>query len=233
MSNEKFTLVLDLQTFAEEPPADEPKEPEEPKEPPKTFTQEEIDRIVAERLSRQAKKFADYDDLKAQLAELQKAEEERKKAEMTAQERLEAEKAEALKRAQEAEEARERALTAANQRLIKSEFKLLAKESGIRADALEDAFKLADTSSITVDDDGNIVGAKDVVDALIASKPYLVEVKKEQPKQIGDPNSPPNDKAPQKTKEQLLKEAAEKARRTGRSEDLAYYSKLKVELEKS
>lgn len=42
---------------------------------PRTFTQEELDRIVAERLQRATAKFADYDSTKKELADLKKANE--------------------------------------------------------------------------------------------------------------------------------------------------------------
>ncbi len=40
---------------------------------PRTFTQDEVDRIVTERLSRAAGKYADYDDIKKELASLKTA----------------------------------------------------------------------------------------------------------------------------------------------------------------
>lgn len=119
MTNERNPfLPLNLQLFAEDlpqdPPADDKKMDDNP--PPKTYTQDEIDRIVADRLGRERKKYADYDDIKAERERLKQAEEERKKADMTEKERLEAEKAEALKKAEEAEAKREQALSNANQR---------------------------------------------------------------------------------------------------------------------
>lgn len=42
-------------------------------EPDKTLTQEQVDKIVEERLARERKKFEDYDDLKAQVEELKSA----------------------------------------------------------------------------------------------------------------------------------------------------------------
>lgn len=209
----KFRFPIDIQWFSEpepeptDPPADPPAEPPavDP-EPAKTFTQEDLDKIVADRIARERKKYADYDEIKKKAEEYEQAEAERKKAEMTAQERLEAEKAEALRKAQEAEEAAQRTMSTANQRLIKSEFKLLAKEAGVRADALEDAFKLADVSGVTVDEDGNVDGVKAVIEALIAGKPYLVEQAKKEPKTIGGPTGyAADDEA--KTLEAQLEEA--------------------------
>ncbi len=59
------------------------KKPGDTDDPPKTFTQEELDEIVKKRLERErnksAEQYGDYDDVKAKLAEYEKAEEERKK----------------------------------------------------------------------------------------------------------------------------------------------------------
>ena len=207
-----FRFPIDIQWFSEPEPDTLPdpdgddSQPAADTEPAKMFTQEDLEKKIAERLTRERKKYADYDDLKKKAEEYEQAEAERKKAEMTAQERLEAERAEALRKAQEAEEAAQRSMSTANQRLIKSEFKLLAKEAGVRADALEDAFKLADVSGVTVDEDGNVDGVKAVIEALIAGKPYLVEQAKKEPKTIGGPTGYATDDEA-KTLEAQLEEA--------------------------
>lgn len=79
----------------------------------KTFTQEELDQIVADRLGRERKKYADYDDKTKRLQALESAEEKRKKDTMTEIEKLKAEKEEAIQTA-------EQSLNLANQRLIQS-----------------------------------------------------------------------------------------------------------------
>ena len=196
-----------------------------------TMTQADLDALIQREKARAKKPFADYDDIKAERERLKEAEEARKLADMSDKERLEAEKQTALEKAQAAEESRDKALTAANQRLIKSEFRAIARESGIRADALDDAFKLADTSAVSVDDDGNVIGVKDVIEALVKDKPYLAEQAKKEPKSIGNPSNPNVDQGA-KTAEQLLKEAAEKARKSGRIEDNVAYAALKRELSK-
>ncbi|MEK3776855.1 scaffolding protein [Paenibacillus sp. FSL K6-4396] len=151
---------MNLQLFAEGDPEPTPQEPE------KTFTQSELDAIVRERLMRDRKGREDYEEIKAKLAEM-----EGKQPEYAA------EKEAAEKRAQEAEEAQNIALKTANERLVKAEFKALAAtgEQKIRPDAVEDAFKLADISGVTVDDSGSVTGMADVISALISSKPYLAE----------------------------------------------------------
>lgn len=158
----RFRLPLNLQLFAEDPTPD----PEPNPEPEKTFTQSEVDAIVRDRLARDRKGREDYDNIKAKLADF-----EGKQTEWSAA------KEAAEKRAQEAEEARTKALETANQRLVKAEFKELATtgEVKIRPDAIDDAFKLADISGVTVDDAGNVAGMPDVIKALVASKPYLGE----------------------------------------------------------
>lgn len=231
MNNEanRYRYPLNLQLFAEPDPTPDPDpQPDPSPEPEKTFTQAELDEIVAKRLARDRKGREDYDDIKAKLAEIEKAEEERKKAEMTAAERLEAERAEALKAAEDAKAERDKALTAANQRLIKAEFRAIARELNIRTDALDDAYVLADLSAVQVDDDGNIAGVKDVVEALLTNKPFLADQPKPQPKPIGGASG--GGEPADKTKEQLLKEAADKARKSGRIEDQAAFAKLKREL---
>lgn len=197
---------LNLQMFAE--PEPEPEFNPEPA-PEKTFTQEELDRVVAERIARErkkAEKFADYDDLKTKLATLEQAETERQTAEMTATERLEAEKAEAVKKAQESEERGNARISAANQRLVKAEFRAIARELNVRADALDDALALANLTTIDVDDEGNVSGVKDVVEALLTNKPYLIEPAKTQPRTIGDTKPNPGDEE-RRTLEQQLEEA--------------------------
>lgn len=189
--------------------------------------QAEIDRMVSDRLARQAKKYADYDDLKTKVTTFEQAEEERRKAAMSEKDRLEAEKAEALRKADEAEGKAQSTLEAANKRMIKAEFRALARELGVRADALDDAYVLSDLAAVVVDDDGNIDGVQGAVEALLKAKPYLAETKTK-PKTIGDGNNPKDDE--QKTNEQVLAEAAEKARKSGKPEDFAAYSALKLRL---
>ena len=54
---------------------------------PRTFTQEELDRIVAERLQRATAKYADYDSTKKELADLKKANEIRDIRQQVAEEK--------------------------------------------------------------------------------------------------------------------------------------------------
>lgn len=59
--------------------ADDPTpKPVDPKPDEKTFTQADVDRIVADRLKREQSKYSDYDDLKAKAARFDEAEEKTK-----------------------------------------------------------------------------------------------------------------------------------------------------------
>ncbi|MCG7383396.1 scaffolding protein [Paenibacillus sp. ACRRY] len=197
---------LNLQLFAEGDPDPQSDPQDLQADPqPKAFNQDEVDRMIADRLKRERSKYADYEELKRKVTENEKAEEERKRAELSVTERLEAEKAEALERAQQAEQAKEAALSAANQRLIKAEFKAVARELNVRADALDDVLLLADKTSVSVDENGNPVGVEDAVKALLTNKPYLVDAPKK-PQPIGDTKPNPGDDE-RRTLEQQLSDA--------------------------
>ena len=121
----------------------------------RTFTQVELDRVVSERLARQAaSKYGDYDDLKAKASKLQEIEDAQKSE---------------LQRAQEAKEAAEKtaqaALSRANQRLIQAEFISAAALAGVKHP--EDAFALADKSAVQVGDDGKVTGVTELVKSLV------------------------------------------------------------------
>lgn len=206
MENEikRSRYPLNLQLFAEGGPDPDPTPPA----PDKTFTQAELDLIVADRLARErkkAEKFADYDELKTKLTALELAEAERAKADLTEAERLTADLEAARIKAQEAEDRGAAAITTANKRLINAEFKALAREKNVPADRLAAALKLADLSSASVDNEGNAIGVKEAVEALIAAEPYLVAETK--PKPIGGGGGGNPDEDERKTLEAQLSEA--------------------------
>lgn len=230
MTNAFKTLYpVNLQYFsdADPEPVDPPTEP--PQEPAKTFTQEELDKIVAERIARERKKydkFADYDDVKKKAEEYEKLAEEKRLAEMTAQQRAEEE----AKKAKEerdnlfAELERERAQV--RREKIENEFIRFATSANIAY--TDDALRLVDLSAVEIGQDGKPVGVDAIVAKLVQDKPFLLG-QKPQPRTVGGPSNP----APEhthKTSEQLLQEAADRARKTGRMEDRVAYAQLKSEL---
>lgn len=227
-------LTLDIQFFADPEPA--PAEPTEPNEPQATepapaepqeklLTQAEFEEALKKRLERERKKFADYNEIKTKATEYEKALEEKRLAELTEKERAEelAKKYEEELNAIKAELDATR--TKAQQQAIKNEFIKVATSANIAY--IDDAIALADLSAVNIDEDGNVVGVEDVVKALVENKPYLVAQKKQQ-QPIGtatNGGANPVDKS----KDQILAEAAEKAQRTNRLEDRARYAQLKRE----
>ncbi|MEK4910568.1 phage scaffolding protein [Niallia sp. FSL M8-0099] len=175
---ERKLLRLNLQTFAEEnggeqtTPAEAENNPELTEKPAgKTFTQEEMNEILAKRLKREKEKQAELDEKLKKLEAYEQAEEERKKAEMSEIERLAAEREEAAKKAEEAEEQAKKAQEAANKRIVDTEIKSIAR--ALNANDLNDVLALLDKSVIEVDEDGNVKGAEEAVKALKEAKPWM------------------------------------------------------------
>lgn len=181
-------------------------EPENKTEAPaKTFTQDELDKIVADRIAREKKKldkFADYDDVKTKASEYEKLLEEKRLAELSEKERLEeiAKKHEEEKAsyAQELETLRE----SIKAEKIRNAFNQIA--TGSQIEYLDDAFHLADLSAVTVEE-GKVVGMEEAIKALVDNKPFLVA--KKQPKSIGEPTNSGNTNEEVKTLEAQLEDA--------------------------
>jgi hypothetical protein len=212
----------------ENPTVEEPAQTTESK----TFTQAELDKIVADRVARERKKiekFADYDDLKTKASEYEKALEEKRLAELSAQERAEeiAKKFEAERNeyAKQLEDLK----TQAQREKIVNAFIKAAPSANIPSNRIDAALKLADLSAVSVGENG-VEGLEAVMGALVEQYGFLAESKRPQ-KPIGDATNSPKDTA-DKTGEQLLREAAEKAKRTQSVEDKIAYAALKAQLSK-
>lgn len=212
-------------------PEDTVETPETKSEEPKTFTQEELDKILAERIARERKKldkFADYDDVKKKAEELERQEKERSEAELSEVEKLQKRLDELQLQATEAESAKAQTLESANKRLIKSEFRLIAKELGIRKDALDDAFTLSELSSVEVDEEGNVIGVKEAVETLKKAKSYLFGGQN-----YVDPTAGQHEASRKESQDagiKQLKDAEAKAKTSGRIEDRIFYVGLKKKL---
>jgi len=149
---------------------------DEGKEPVKTFTQDEMNAIIKDRLDREREKhkktlaeYGDYDDLKKAAEEWQKLQEAKK---------TDAEKwTEALTQKDEAiadwqrkyeESERERVQT-----LIRAAIVATAVAQGFTDP--EDAYRLVNLSEIELDDEsGEITGVREQLKALSEAKPYLL-----------------------------------------------------------
>lgn len=122
----------------------------------RTFTQADVDRIVAERLKRNDEKYKDYKDLKTKATEL----DEIKKAQMTEQERIKTELA-------QAQQAQAEAIARANTKLMRAAF--VAEAAKLGAAHPEDAYALADLAAVKISDDDTVTGVAEQVKALVDS----------------------------------------------------------------
>jgi hypothetical protein len=129
----------------------------------RTFTQDELDAIVRDRIKRERKLWT------------QKIEDEKKKAAMTEAERLKTEKDQAEKIAAEA-------IERANRRLIRSE--VVAQAAKLNIVDPDAAYALMDKEIVKVEDDDTVTGVKKALEDLVKSKPYLVGTK--EAKKTGD-----------------------------------------------
>lgn len=166
-------------------------------------------------------------DLVSDYQAKKEAEEQRKREEMDEVQRLQAD----LEAKSEAEAQYQRELESLRESMrqekIRNEF--VKKAHAANVEYVDDAIKLADFSAVEVSEDGEIVGVEEAVEALVESKPFLLAQKKTQ-KPVGEPSNSGDEGSDDKTKEQLLKDAAERARATGKAEDRMKYAKLKREL---
>lgn len=132
-----------------------------PKPDAKTFTQAELDAIIADRVRRATP--ADYDDLKKKAGEYDSLQEGQK---------TELEKAQA--KATKAEQERDAAIGRANATLVRAAILTEASsQSAVDADTV--AALLGNDESVVVQADGSVAGAKEAVKALLKAKPFLVK----------------------------------------------------------
>lgn len=200
--------------------------PEQPERKVKMLTEDEVNEIVRNRVNKIKEKYADYDQLKAQLAELLEEKKKREEAELTEIERLKKYLSEKENLVSSLQKEIESLNEKTRKQTIEMIFREKAREAGI--EYLDDALKLADLSQVEFDGD-EVKGIDDVIKKLVKEKPFLL-AKKNQQRAIGEPTNYEPDKNELKSKEQVLKEAAEKARQSGRIEDRVAYALLKRKL---
>lgn len=233
MTNLNDLLRLNLQFFAEgdddgsedNGAGDDANKDTPPTSKVVTMTQEELDTLIGREKGRVKGKYADYDDLKAKLTEYEAAQQAKADEELSAVERLEKKLAD--------KEAAELELTAqlnevktqATQERIRNAFVQAASANDVSY--VDAALKLADLTAVEIAEDGSPVGVDELVKALAADNPFLVGKKPQKP--IGEPsNGGKQDN--EKTSEQMLEEAADKAKKSGRIEDRVAFDKLKRQL---
>lgn len=232
-------LTLNLQYFAEggepealetnpdgQPSAETQVESSESAE--KTFTQAELDEIIAKRIARVEKKYEGFDDLKAKLAEFESQVEEKRQAELSDVQKAQEQAKQFENQLAELKSQVEAKDKAIRDQAIKNEFiKVASSANIIDVDA---AMALSDLSAVEIGEDGKVNGVDDVIKTLVEHKPYLVAKKQTQP--IGVATNGGSSGQSEKTAEQLLEAAAEKARQTGLLKDKAAYAQLKKQLGK-
>jgi hypothetical protein len=206
---------------------------EEPENKPEvktvTMTQEELDALIGREKGRVKSKYADYNDLKTKLTEFEKAEKERKESEMTELERYQVQLAEKDTTTQSLAKQLEELQSQMQREKIVNAFIKAAPGVNIPADRIDAALKLADLSAVNIGENG-VEGLEDVMNALVTNYSFLAEVKKPQ-KPIGEATNSLKDTS-EKTSEQLLKDAADKAKRSQKIEDKIAYAALKAQLGK-
>lgn len=126
----------------------------------KTFTQEQVDDIVKNRLARERERTADYDELKAKAAKHDEAE----AARMSETERLQKERDDAVAASAEA-------TTKANERLVQAAILAEAAKQGANPELLAGVL---DKSKLTVGDDGQVTGLDEAVKAAVERFPQIV-----------------------------------------------------------
>lgn len=208
------------QNETESQPMVEEVKPEEQKqtnpEQTKTFTQAEIDAIVQARIARERDKYKDYEDLKAKAEAYEEEKRQREEAEMT-----EAEKA--RKEAERLKAELESLRKQQEQNAIDSAIEEALRKENVKY--IDQAKRLADLSSVKYEG-GKVIGVEEVVKNLLAESPFL---KVEKQREIGEPSNT-NPVKPDKSAEELLEAAAQKARMSGRMEDKLAYVELKRKL---
>jgi len=193
-----------------------------------TMTQAELDALISREKGRERKKYADYDEMRAERDRLKAEEEAREAAKLTETQRLQAEKDEALRKAAEEAEKATKAKEAADKRVIDAEIRSIAR--ALNANDANDVLSFVDKSKVSIDESGNVTGAEDAVKAVKEAKPYLFKSSTggADAGGGGNPGRNHDQAAADRTR---LAELAEVARRTNRIEDKVAYAELKRKIE--
>lgn len=160
------------------PPAPTPPSPAPT--PAETFTQEDVNRIVAERVAREKAKYAGFDDLKDKAAKF---------------DAIQAENATELEKAvaQAVETTRADAAKTMQTTLVRAEVKALAAAAQFHDPAVAAPLLAEKLAEVPVDNDGqvDVAAAKALVDQLAAERPYLVKSATATPTPLPGQGTPP------------------------------------------
>jgi hypothetical protein len=123
----------------------------------KKFTQEELNAIIADRLTRQKQQFADYDALKTKAGQWDTYEQTQKTEQQKTQERI-----------QQLEQEAARATQNAKDTMIRAAIEVEAGKQGVAFPG--DVIALADMSKVTFDAvTGKVTGAEDAVKTVVSA----------------------------------------------------------------
>lgn len=136
-----------------------------------TMTQAELDALIGREKGRATKKFADYDELKAERDRLKAEEDTRKSAELTETQRLQADKENAERDTATAKDDAKKAKESADRRVIDAEIRSIARS--LNAADANDVLALVSKAGVEIDDEGNVTGVEEAVKALKEAKPHL------------------------------------------------------------
>lgn len=151
------------------------------------LTQDQLDRIIGQRISKVEERYQDYDDIKARLQEIEDAEK-------TEAERL-------GERLAQLQAERDRIAQRMTDTAIKSAVVSAASKAGFVDPS--DAYALVDMADITIDDDGQVTGAEEAVTLLKEQKPHLC---KRAAPQVRTPNPDRESSVAQRTDDQRRRE---------------------------
>lgn len=147
------------------------------------MTQEEVDRVVAQRLARDRKevesKLATFDELKSKAEQFDA---------LQAEQKSELEKL--MERAEKAEREREEIAKRADRAAIRSA--LVAEASRQGAIDPEDVVALLAAQDFVIGEDGSVDGVQEAVSGLLESKPHLAGSRTPQPADQGARATAPN-----------------------------------------
>lgn len=153
--------MADIETPDGTPTPEPTAQPAQPVQPDKTFSQEEVNRILAEEKRKHKGQYADYDQLKAAAAELAQL----KEAQLSDAEKLQ-------RQLEEMKAAKAQAESLARGTLIRSA--IISEAAKLNFNDPEDAYRLIDVNTLTVTDD-KVEGVSEAVKVLAESRKYLLK----------------------------------------------------------
>jgi len=148
---------------------------------------------------RAIKDFPDYDDLKKAATELKKL----KEKDLSEQELLKRRIAEMEQAAADWDAQAKVREMEINEKLLRAEVRMIA--ATLNFIKPEQAYKLADLTDVTFDDDGNIKGVEESLKELAKNNQHLIQA-------ADGPGSPPNKPGKTVTKDVALEQAMAEAR---------------------